>query len=120
MAGLAAERAPRAGIAIGYPLVPWIGVMAAGYAFGPILLMPAHRRQQLLLSWGMAIIAAFILLRLYNGYGDPAMDTAGNRVVHVAVVSEYDKISSIPALPADDVRANAHTAGDIRTLANPA
>jgi uncharacterized membrane protein len=57
---------------IGYPLVPWIGVMAAGYAFGPILLMPAHRRQQLLLSWGMAIIAAFILLRLYNGYGDPS------------------------------------------------
>jgi len=56
---------------ISYPLIPWIGVMAAGYAFGPILLMPPGRRQRLLLAWGTAIIAAFVLLRLYNGYGDP-------------------------------------------------
>src|SRR4029450_687739 len=45
--------------------------MAAGYAFGPILLMPPGRRQQWLLAGGTAIIAAFVLLRLYNGYGDP-------------------------------------------------
>jgi uncharacterized membrane protein len=54
-----------------YPLVPWIGVMAAGYAFGPVLLGSASRRKQLMLGWGATLIAAFVLLRLYNGYGDP-------------------------------------------------
>ena len=55
---------------ISYPLIPWI-VHGGRVCFRPILLMPPGRRQQLLLAWGTAIIAAFVLLRLYNGYGDP-------------------------------------------------
>ena len=54
-----------------YPLIPWVGVMAAGYAFGAVFLLPSSRRKQLMLGWGVTLIAAFILLRLYNGYGDP-------------------------------------------------
>jgi uncharacterized membrane protein len=57
---------------VAYPLIPWIGVMATGYAFGAVFMMPTNRRRQLMLGWGAALIAAFILLRLYNGYGDPA------------------------------------------------
>jgi uncharacterized membrane protein len=45
-----------------YVLIPWIGVMAAGYAFGRIMQKPAaERRRQLLLIGGSAT-AAFVLI----------------------------------------------------------
>lgn len=53
-----------------YPLVPWIGVMAAGYACGPAFLQAPARRRQILLHWGMALTTGFVLLRLGNLYGD--------------------------------------------------
>ncbi len=57
-------------IATGYPLVPWIGVMAAGYAFGPLLLHPTRTRHTFLLRLGFGLIAAFVVLRASNLYGD--------------------------------------------------
>ena len=54
-----------------YPLVPWVGVMAVGYAFGPVFRWEAGRRQQLLLRLGTALVAAFVVLRALNVYGDP-------------------------------------------------
>lgn len=53
-----------------YPLIPWIGVMVAGYAFGTILLMEPGRRRRILLQLGLGMIAAFIVLRAVNMYGD--------------------------------------------------
>jgi uncharacterized membrane protein len=58
-------------IAILYSLIPWIGVMAAGYAFGRILTWPAARRHRACLAIGAAAIALFVLLRTFNLYGDP-------------------------------------------------
>lgn len=55
-----------------YPLIPWIGVMAAGYAFGPVFLAEAALRRRALLRWGMLLTCAFVLLRLGNLYGDAA------------------------------------------------
>lgn len=55
-----------------YPLIPWIGVMAAGYAFGTLYQMDALRRRRLLLVMGLAATALFILLRAINYYGDPS------------------------------------------------
>jgi uncharacterized membrane protein len=53
-----------------YPLIPWIGVMAAGYSFGPLLRDEAWRRRWL--PWlGVGLIAAFIALRATNLYGEP-------------------------------------------------
>ena len=54
-----------------YPLIPWIGVMAAGYGFGTILLKEERLRRTMLLSLGLGMIAAFILVRGMNIYGDP-------------------------------------------------
>lgn len=54
-----------------YSIVPWIGVMAAGYAFGPVMTMPAARRRRLCFAIGGAAVAAFLLLRGLNIYGDP-------------------------------------------------
>jgi len=54
-----------------YPLVPWLGVTAAGYGFGQVFDWSPERRQRLLLRLGIGLIAAFVLLRLANIYGDP-------------------------------------------------
>jgi uncharacterized membrane protein len=54
-----------------YSIVPWIGVMAAGYAFGRILSLPTPQRDRLCLAIGLAAAALFLLLRGFNLYGDP-------------------------------------------------
>lgn len=57
-----------------YPILPWIGIIALGYAIGPWFgrdVPPARRRKLLLIS-GIAALAAFVILRSLNGYGDPA------------------------------------------------
>jgi uncharacterized membrane protein len=55
-----------------YPLIPWIGVMAAGYCCGRLFLVEPDRRQRVLVRLGMALTAAFIVLRAVNVYADPA------------------------------------------------
>jgi uncharacterized membrane protein len=55
-----------------YPLIPWIGVMAAGYAFGRLATLPPSRRDRIYLMLGAALTIAFVLLRLGNWYGDPS------------------------------------------------
>lgn len=54
-----------------YPLIPWIGVMAAGYGFGAIYAFEARRRKQVLARLGVALVVAFVALRSLNVYGDP-------------------------------------------------
>ena len=55
-----------------YPLIPWIGVMAVGYALGPVMQLGADERRRVLLKLGAAITIGFVLLRATNLYGDPA------------------------------------------------
>jgi uncharacterized membrane protein len=55
-----------------YPLIPWVGVMAAGYAFGPLVKRPPAERQRTLIRLGLALTAAFVVIRWLNRYGDPA------------------------------------------------
>lgn len=58
-------------ILVAYPLIPWIGVMAAGFCCGRIFTLDPERRRKLLLQLGIALTAAFILLRAINIYGNP-------------------------------------------------
>ena len=55
-----------------YSIVPWIGVMAAGYAFGTILTSEPARRRRLCLEIGLSATALFLVLRGFNLYGDPS------------------------------------------------
>ena len=55
-----------------YPLIPWPGVMALGYGLGMVYGQPAEDRRKSLLRLGLACIAAFLLVRAFNHYGDPA------------------------------------------------
>lgn len=55
-----------------YTMIPWAAVMAAGYAFGGILAMEPARRDRLCLRIGLGATALFVVLRVFNLYGDPA------------------------------------------------
>jgi uncharacterized membrane protein len=66
------EQGPIATGLVIYPLVPWVGVMAAGYALGPLYLWPAGRRRRALISIGSAACVLFVVVRGLNVYGDPA------------------------------------------------
>jgi uncharacterized membrane protein len=54
-----------------YPLVPWIGVMAAGYLLGPVMQLEGEARQRILFMLGAIFTLGFIILRATNLYGDP-------------------------------------------------
>jgi uncharacterized membrane protein len=58
---------------IGYPIIPWIGVMMLGYCFGAFYQATYSQadRKKILLYLGFSLIALFVLIRLINGYGDP-------------------------------------------------
>lgn len=57
---------------VAYVLIPWIGVTAIGYVLGRLYALDAERRRASLLGLGIGLCLAFVLLRLTNGYGDPA------------------------------------------------
>jgi len=54
-----------------YSIVPWIGVIAAGYAFGKILTLEPARRNRICLALGLGAIGLFVVLRGFDLYGDP-------------------------------------------------
>ena len=54
-----------------YPLIPWIGVMAAGYAFGALYKKDAATRRRWLWIIGGGATLLFILIRAVDRYGEP-------------------------------------------------
>jgi uncharacterized membrane protein len=58
-------------VIVGYPLVPWIAVMALGFCAGPLFVMEREARRRRLTAIGAATIVWFVAERLINGYGDP-------------------------------------------------
>jgi len=60
-----------ANLRVGYPLLPWFGVVAAGYAFGEVILREPARRRSIMLATGIGVTALFVVLRAAGVYGDP-------------------------------------------------
>jgi uncharacterized membrane protein len=58
-------------VLVAYPLLPWLGVVAAGYGFGEVIRLEPGRRRRVLWIAGVAMTAAFVILRAWGGYGDP-------------------------------------------------
>lgn len=54
-----------------YPLIPWVGVMISGYAFGNILTKTKTHRLIWLRNLGWGLIFSFLVVRGINIYGDP-------------------------------------------------
>jgi uncharacterized membrane protein len=60
-------------VSVTYPLVPWIGLMALGYAAGPAV-FSQDAGAPLRVAWaGALMILGFVVLRALNGYGDPSL-----------------------------------------------
>lgn len=55
-----------------FPIIPWCGVMFAGYATGALYDLDAERRRRMLGAIGSAATLLFVLLRVTNWYGNPA------------------------------------------------
>lgn len=88
-----------------YVIVPWIGVMMAGYAFGLVMEMPQDRRGARLsfhrtshpeCLWGSAPLG---------------------QSSYLARVSKHHQISGLAFIPADDAGADVHPSGVRGTLA---
>lgn len=67
------ELAPMSGVHlfVRYPLIPWVGVMAAGYGFGSLLQLDRSPRRKYLTGLGIILSLTFVILRATNTYGDP-------------------------------------------------
>lgn len=59
------------GVMFMYPLMPWLGLIAAGYALGPVFLWDAARRRRFLLASAALMLLLFAALRASKLYGDP-------------------------------------------------
>jgi uncharacterized membrane protein len=79
--------APGHRVFVSYALLPWIGVMALGFALGALYQQPAEQRRRLLVRLGLAAMAAFVVLRAVNVYGDPVPWSAQPRGALFTVLS---------------------------------
>ena len=80
-----------------YPLIPWIGVTAAGYVLGQIYSWSSEKRRGFLLKTGLGLVVAFIVLRTWNIYGDP-VQWAPQNSFGLSVVSYLNATKYPPSL----------------------
>lgn len=55
-----------------YPVLPWVGVLVLGYAVGPWFSGLGEQRRQRFLRVGAVLVALFVGLRLFDGFGNAA------------------------------------------------
>jgi len=78
----------------GYPVIPWIGVMALGYCFGAVITLAPERRQRISALLGAVSLGSFALLRLTHSYGDPGpgfehLDTPAHTMMSIFSIQKY-------------------------------
>lgn len=80
-------------IFLAYALIPWLGVMMAGFALGAIFDWDSDRRRRFLLWVGGAATVLFFAIRLLNIYGDPVQwryfDTSTQTILSFFNVTKY-------------------------------
>ncbi|HVZ96378.1 MAG TPA: heparan-alpha-glucosaminide N-acetyltransferase domain-containing protein [Chitinophagaceae bacterium] len=57
---------------IGYPVLPWCGIMLLGFASGRLFQALQEKRRGFFIKAGIFILLFFIAIRYINWYGDPA------------------------------------------------
>jgi uncharacterized membrane protein len=85
------------GVYFAYPILPWVGVIAAGYVFGRVMLVDETNRTKWLWRLGLGAIAVFMVLRFSNLYGDTA-DWEGQKNALFTVMSLLNTQKYPPSL----------------------
>jgi hypothetical protein len=106
---------------VGYVLIPWVGVMATGFAFGSLLLRPDRRKW--IVTLGISATALFFVLRGFNLYGNgiagaavrvPAfcrsLECSADTFVDADLILQHAQVSAFARLPAYDAGAVPHRA----------
>ncbi len=77
------------GIRVLYVIVPWIGVMAAGYGFGTILLLGVEKRKQLCIRIGLAATLIFLIVGTILILSKPAPSDAPSFIFRLLNQQKY-------------------------------
>lgn len=77
------------GINILYHIIPWIGVMMAGYAFGSILLRDENIRKKICLSIGLIATVIFVLIASIKIFSGTAPDGAPPALFRILNQQKY-------------------------------
>jgi uncharacterized membrane protein len=82
---------------IAYPLVPWVAVMALGFALADVYCWDPRRRRNFLVWMGVAVTLLFVAMRAVNGYGNAQPWTA-QRTPGLTVASFFNVTKYPPSL----------------------
>ena len=76
-----------------YPILPWSGVMALGYCFGAVVLLPTAQRRRRSMLLGTVALVLFAVLRFTGAYGDALaferLGTAAQTTMSFFEVTKY-------------------------------
>jgi uncharacterized membrane protein len=87
------------GILLMYAVLPWTGVMLAGYVMGQVYRpsFDAAKRKKILTTSGIVLLVLFVILRTFNIYGDPA-PWAAQKTFALSVISFFNVSKYPPSL----------------------
>lgn len=72
-------------IQVNWPILPWLGVMACGFAMGELYRLPVSMRRTMLRGIGLNLIFMFAILRAFGFYGDPNPWQSGDTFMQSAM-----------------------------------
>jgi len=85
-------------IIFGYPVLPWIGLIAIGYVLGSLFInYQPNERRSLLIKYGFYCVALFLILRCLDFYGDPNSFTMQNSLT-LTVMDFFNTTKYPPSL----------------------
>lgn len=87
-----------------YSIIPWIGVMACGYAFGRVMEQPEAVRHRYCLALGGTAVLLFLVLRGFDLYGDPRPWNHQPRRINVASRQPLPTSASVQNAPATQAK----------------
>jgi uncharacterized membrane protein len=85
------------GLMVGYPVIPWLGILLAGYGFGVVFTREESYRRRTLWKTGLAALSLFVILRSVNIYGDRKPWSVQDSFLH-SVFSFIDVTKYPPSL----------------------
>lgn len=87
-----------------YSIIPWIGVMACGYAFGRVMELPEAARRRYCVGLGGTAVVLFLILRGFDLYGDPRPWNRAPRRVATALRQRAPSSTSTQSAPATSAK----------------